>query len=803
MGVRVLFENTLNSFKKKKLQLIAIGIIIALSSFLYTTMFYAIDSLKTPLEEFVKETNQEDFSINMINGLTKYDINNIDDKYKNDISQVLNYKLTDIKNYNIELYNEIINNRIEAFEKEYENFNLENREFKEINFKNSGISNKITLFKDNKDINLSYIEEGSKPVKDDEIAVSKIYAKHNNLNIGSKLKINKKLYTVTGYVLFPDNTLPVSGSDFVIDNSKITIGLVNDKEYENIEAKEDFYLSGKAKDNKDLDNFTDDITKTYKDNDDLDFITNITLTKNQMRSGAIYEELKGGQAMTIGISVIISTIAVLIVLMITYKIVKNEKTQIGVLKAMGYSNKEILKPYIMLLTIMSLPMLIIGYFLGKYSASFMKDFYLEFYLIPDGVIKSKISVMLIAIGIPMIVIIGLSYILINKMLSKKVTSLMKVSDKEKVGFLTKGLNKLLQNAKPQTKFKYSFILANTNKFIVFFIGIVFSSMLITMGLMMSGFFDKLIVDYYNSTEYVYEGIVDFSKGYPKLKDDQEVFISLPNSMYKDENINVVGIDYNNKLHKLYDNKGNDITNKIKDGVVINQSFAKTYDVNVNDEIKININDKDYNKKVVGINEEYGENKVYMNRSVLNNIVVDGEGEIVLDDGNFYNGVYSKESLDKDDYLTVINKNDVLEQTELMQGFTTVSIYSMIASAIGIAVIVLYVLTTMTIEDNYYSISLLKVMGYNKGEVNSMMLSSYFVYSIISYLISIPITIFGFGYMIDYLAKEFNMVMPFEFEFKYMFIGLLIVVVIFMLGSYAAKKKIEKISLQEVLKAYRE
>ncbi len=803
MGVRVLFENTLNSFKKKKLQLIAIGIIIALSSFLYTTMFYAIDSLKTPLEEFVKETNQEDFSINMINGLTKFDINNIDDKYKNDISQVLNYKLTDIKNYNKELYNEIINNRIEAFEKEYKNFNLENREFKEINFKNSGISNKITLFKDNKDINLSYIEEGSKPVKDDEIAVSKIYAKHNNLNIGSKLKINGKLYTVTGYVLFPDNTLPVSGSDFVIDNSKITIGLVNDKEYENIEAKEDFYLSGKAKDNKDLDNFTEDVTKTYKDNDDLDFITNITLTKNQMRSGAIYEELKGGQAMTIGISVIISTIAVLIVLMITYKIVKNEKTQIGVLKAMGYSNKEILKPYIMLLTIMSLPMLIIGYFLGKYSASFMKDFYLEFYLIPDGVIKSKISVMLIAIGIPMIVIIGLSYILINKMLSKKVTSLMKVSDKEKVGFLTKGLNKLLQNAKPQTKFKYSFILANTNKFIVFFIGIVFSSMLITMGLMMSGFFDKLIVDYYNSTEYVYEGIVDFSKGYPKLKDDQEVFISLPNSMYKDENINVVGIDYNNKLHKLYDNKGNDITNKIKDGVVINQSFAKTYDVNVNDEIKININDKDYNKKVVGINEEYGENKVYMDRGILNDIVVDGEGEIVLDDGNFYNGVYSKESLDKDDYLTVINKNDVLEQTELMQGFTTVSIYSMIASAIGIAVIVLYVLTTMTIEDNYYSISLLKVMGYNKGEVNSMMLSSYFVYSIISYLISIPITIFGFGYMIDYLAKEFNMVMPFEFEFKYMFIGLLIVVVIFMLGSYAAKKKIEKISLQEVLKAYRE
>lgn len=74
--------------------------------------------------------------------------------------------------------------------------------------------------------------------------------------------INGKLYTVTGYVLFPDNALTVSGSNFVIDNLKITVGLVNDKEYENVEAKEDFYLSGKAKDNKYLDNFTDDVTIT-------------------------------------------------------------------------------------------------------------------------------------------------------------------------------------------------------------------------------------------------------------------------------------------------------------------------------------------------------------------------------------------------------------------------------------------------------------------------------------------------------------------------------------------------------------
>ncbi|MDB8791424.1 hypothetical protein PN398_11880, partial [Romboutsia sp. 1001216sp1] len=91
MGVRVLFKNTLNTFKKKKLQILAIGIIIALSSFLYTTMFYAIDSLKTPLENFINETNQEDFSISMINGLTEFDINNLSDKEKMKASSMLIY----------------------------------------------------------------------------------------------------------------------------------------------------------------------------------------------------------------------------------------------------------------------------------------------------------------------------------------------------------------------------------------------------------------------------------------------------------------------------------------------------------------------------------------------------------------------------------------------------------------------------------------------------------------------------------------------------------------------------------------
>ncbi len=802
MGVNNLYKNTFNTFKKKKFQLFAIGIIILLSSLLYTTMFYAIDSLRGPLEVFIEETNQEDFSIDMINGLTTYDIENLDSKYKNQIENILTLSLTDIKKYNEELYKNIITSRVEAIEGFNNNFNLELRQSKAIDFKNKkNQSNKITLYKDNKVINKAYFEKGNAPVKDTDIAIVSQYAKANDIEIGDEIAINNNTYTVTGFVLFSDNNMTLDIETFIIDNSKITLGLVNDKVYEELKGIESIYLAAEFKD-KSLENkkLSESIELLDKE---FDFISATTMTENQMRSGGIYEELKGGQAMTTGISITISSIAVLVILIITSKIVQSQRTQIGVLKSIGYTKNEILKPYILLLTLISLPMLLIGYVLGIISAGYMKEFYRVFYLIPNGPVKTNLTVLFMAIVVPLVVIIGLSAILINKMLSKRAIDLMKVSKEFKVNKLNKIVDKLLKNAKAQTKFKYSFILSNSSKFIVFFLGVLFSAMLIIMALMMGDFFDKMTLDYYNSVEYIYEGHVDLAKEYPELNNEEERFISLPNGFYKGENISIVGLDSNNKLHKIYNKKDKDITNDLESGAIINSTFALTHNVEKDDEVELEINNKKYKFTVIDITSDYNGDKIYINRKELSKIVMKDLDFLDIEEHEFYNGVYSKHALNKSDYMVVINKEDILEQSKMLQQFSIIAIYYMIAVAISIAVLILSILSTMTIEDNYYSISLLKVMGYSKKEVNAMLLESYFIYSIISYLISVPITAISFNYGIKYLAQKFGVVIPIELTIWKVLIGLVIIIAIFLIGSFAAKRKIDKISLQEVLKEYRE
>ena len=73
----MLFKNVFRTLKKRYIQLILLGLIIVLSSFLYTTMEYAIAGVMSPTEEYFEEANQADFAISMIDTILEDDVNHI------------------------------------------------------------------------------------------------------------------------------------------------------------------------------------------------------------------------------------------------------------------------------------------------------------------------------------------------------------------------------------------------------------------------------------------------------------------------------------------------------------------------------------------------------------------------------------------------------------------------------------------------------------------------------------------------------------------------------------------------------
>ena len=772
----MLYKNTYKLFKKKKFQLLGVGIIIFLSSFMYVAMYNATNSMEVTLEKFTKECNQEDFAVEIFQSLM------LDETIK----EYPMAALSDIKNLDKNVFENIMDKRKNAFEKLYPDTRLELRDSKDILFQYKTESYKIRALKDSETINLSEIEEGRKPSSDNEIALPEIFLEGNSLQIGDKFNINDKDYNIVGTVLFPDYTMLMSGKEFILDNSKITVALFTDKEFDNIKGKEEFRFAG-VSDNK--------IDSEYF-NKGLDFVINVTESSSNMRSGYLVNEIKMSKSSIIGLSMMITSIAIIIVGIIVYKILQNEKGQIGILKAMGYLNKEIGRPYLVLISVIALPMLILGSIIGNFASQPLIDLFAEFYLFPREGIVFSFKGYFIAIIVPFIFFFGLSYIIIRSNLKKKPLDLLKVGEDGRITWLDKIADKLLSKAKTTTKFKYSFLLRNKGKFYVFILGIIFASFLIIMGLMMPGFFDKMSTEGYKLVDYKYEAGIDMTKDLPAIIGNQEKILTIP-IKYQGKNITLKGIDCDNKLYKIYDKKKNEITSSIKDGIVISNSFSMIFDKEKGDSLTLTINEKEEEFEIIDVSKEYGEAQIYFQRSTLSKLYSKGENS------DLYTGIYSDKPIDKENYSYVIEKQQILEQSKSVQGFMYLAIGVMLGISIVISVIVLFVLTSLTVEDNFYNISLLKVMGYSKKEVNSMIINSYFSYAIIAFFISIPITIASMGYFTESIGNKFDIVLPFIFEPWEGIVGLSIVVIIFYLGSINSKRKIDKISLQEVLKEYRE
>ena len=105
--------------------------------------------------------------------------------------------------------------------------------------------------------------------------------------------------------------------------------------------------------------------------------------------------------------------------------------------------------------------------------------------------------------------------------------------------------------------------------------------------------------------------------------------------------------------------------------------------------------------------------------------------------------------------------------------------------------ILYVLTSQTVIQNTYALSLLKVLGYHKKEVNAMILNGYLIYTLFSYIVSLPLAVLALTALLKIFVVQYGILLPLSFGFDEAFKGLLFAIGLFYLGSLHSRKKIQK------------
>jgi putative ABC transport system permease protein len=775
----MLLKNVFRTFKKRILQIFLLGIMMTLSAFIYVTMSYSIGAIKSPTEDYFRDYHQEDFNVTLLNQITAEEHLLIDPA----LSSI--FLLKDLYAFDEVAFDTVMNHRISSFELEFPKTELEPRIYKDVYFGDGLLQHTIRILKDSKEINLSYITSGRKPIESNEIALTEVYANHHQYQIGDQIEINQIEYTITGYVLFPDYSLAMIGTEFIINNHTRSLGLLSDQGFNQLDGLFGIELSGV---------FTEEVNTTgFFDHHQQPFVLNVLLTENTIRSGAIYEELKGSQAMGMMMGLIIAVIAVMIVAMMVSKILSEQRGAIGILKALGYHHHEIAIPYLLLILIISIPGLFLGYFLGYICAEPLKDLFMTIYLLPDGIVSHTPFVFASSIIFPLMILLGLGYFVIYRLLSIHPIQLMNPSiQKPKKSIKIMGLS--LKKIGLMTRLKHAYMMRNPVRLMVFTMGVFTSVFLILLSLSFVGIFDYIQDEYYDSHEVNYIGYCDSMTLCQDETVDFDRVIEIPFVQLEDKSVTLVGLDSNNQFHPLFQ-KSREITHLLdQSGIIITRAIAMEKRYQVGDVVTISYGHLSLDLVILGIQEEFGSSKIYVNRQAISLGLTEGLS------ADYYNAVYTKD-IPTASYVQVIDIQDLLMQTKALSQMGNVMSYVLIVVSMIIGIVVMILITVLSIESNYYDISLFKVIGYNEKEIEKVFIKGYLFYAIIIFILSIPMTYLSFEIIKWYLATLYGMIFPMTLTILKTLIGFILTLSLFYLSVPIAKKKLNILTLNDALKIY--
>ncbi|ERJ12493.1 ABC transporter permease [Haloplasma contractile] len=785
----MLLKNVLRSIKNKPLRLVGIILLVLMASTLYVSLSYSISSLEQQLDTYVKEQNQEDFTFEMNPYLTTSELT----EYNIDQSTTQVLELTYLDQKGIINKSEVFSNRINKLKQQH-NIEIEKRLYKQFDFESEPLDKKVTIrvFKNATKINKTYIQEGSMPINNQEIALSKVFAEQNGIKLHDSITLNNQEYKIVGYVMFPDYIYPqLSEQSLVFNPSNQVLATMTDEAYNNLNVIESSHYTGIFKEDH----------KTEIEQLNKEYIVNLIDDKTAFKTGAIYGEIEGNKQMTNAMAGVILILAVIVIGIIVNKSINSEAKQIGVIKSLGYTNIEVMRSYMIYPLIAGLLGSVLGYLLGYIGSSPLSQAYELFYQLPVDEAVHSFDIIIGGTLIPFLSLNVFSLIVIYLIVKKRPLELIKPKSNNKTNKIAKGITRVLKRAKFETRFKYSLALRGTGKLLVSFIGVMIASIYLVFAVMGIGSFDDVIYEAFGDSSYNYQ--VNYR--YPinqVTNESRDLYTMVPSKIKKvnetetDENITLFGVEQNLNLTSIKNQQDESLIDdlyKNKENAVITKMLAIIVGIEIGDTISFETLSGSVKEViVVGISGNYSYPYIYMQKGTVNEY-------LGLED-SYYNGLYSKDKVKDDDSIaTIFNKTELIESLEELMGIAKMSIYAIIAVAIVIGLIVLILIANFTIEDHFKTISFLKVMGYNKKEVSNMVVNIYLPIVIIAYIIAIPLTIMGFNALMAEIAKEMNYVIPLNISFIQAVMGLFIIVMTYYVSLIIAKRKLNKISLQESLK----
>lgn len=646
----------------------------------------------------------------------------------------------------------------------------------------------IRLFLNREDVDKVCVIKGKLPNSEKEIAIDRMYANNNNISVGDEISVGGKKLKVTGFVALSDySALFSNNNDLMFDSIKFGVGIITKDCFESFENANVHYsyswkYNKSPKDDTEAKNKSDDFLKVLNKN------TIITNYIPEISNQAIHftgDDIGGDKGIMLTLLYVLIVIIAFVLAVTTSNTINSEASVIGTLRASGYTKGELLRHYMVLPLVVTVIGSCIGNILGyTVFEKVVANMYLGSYSLTTYVTRWNSEAFILTTIVPFIIMLVVNlFILMNKLSLSPLKFLrhnLKKREKKKVLKLTK--------FKFFTRFRLRVIFQNMPNYITLFIGILFASILLMFGLMMSPLLDNYKNEVVDNMISKYQYILKIEVE-TKTKDAEKYCANSLKTYFneeKGEEISIYGIKEDSEYVDI----------DFKDGVYISDGFAEKYSLKVNDSItlKDSYGDKTYTFKIDGIYYYPASLSIFMDSKKFN--------ETFDKDEDYFNGYFSNEEItdiDSKYIATTITKDDMIKfsrQLDVSMGntFYMVNVFSVI-----LYLLLMYLLSKLIIEKNSSSISMVKILGYNNYEIGRLYIIATSIVVVISVALSIPISVLVMKGLFRVMMSEYTGWFSFYINPKvYLEIflsGVLSYVVIAALQLF----KIKKIPLDEALK----
>lgn len=770
-----LFLKLLRDIKQSMGQFIAIVLVIAVGAFFYAGLVTYSNNLKAYTKDYFKEHNLSDLNVfysqlpkNDVARISKIEgINKIEGRYTFDAAQAFEDYKTSLKIHSIPKNNEI---------------------------------------------NTPTIIEGNIPSKKDEIFLDSHYAKEHHYRVGDQISISTNernfKFSISGLGENVEHAKKNESQDHK------TYGVAYIAEVAIPEILNGFYYNEiivDAKEGYDIDKLGKSIEVQSKQLPYLDQVSK----ERTFNYSQINQTIYNNNLMSKVIPLVLCLIEAIILFLAMSRTIDSQRNQVGIMKALGVKNKNIMLHY------MGYPVLagIIGSIIGCIIAAtvfipLVTTSCARAYSLPD--IKFSLSIYSIIPPVIFSIAFGVlaCYLSGRTILKERAAQAMRPKPPKK-------MKKLLIERVPglwsHISYSYKLILRNIflnkQKALASSIGVVISTVLLITAFGTQTALLKVA----NQIEdaYTYDLRVDYTMGpstdtikLPSGIKNSYFLSNFPVELIKGnekENATLVVTEKENNLIHFFDENENRISLE-NNGVLVPKSYADKYHISEGDIIKIKftapeLKNKSVNMKVLNISTQYSNPSFYITPAYLKSFDIDYSPTSLLVKTKSPTDLTSVRNFFEQDHRvdTIADKKDLKKSAQYILKQNSFVFIMFIISAVILSFGAIYTISSINIYERNRELATLKVLGYQKNKINRLIFLENIILTTFAVIVALPISGHVYKIIVKALSSTHQQI-PDQLNMFIMLVSIILAYLLTIVSNLLLRRKVTKINMIESLKS---